>query len=131
VTANPDPAGAGSPLPADRQRPSRVVDLHLVWERQLIALGRIDLAVADEPTFLAVCARIEHLERLILRSRARTLAGAMVQVRLVAANMAQRGEGDEREGKGLRLALATLAQWRDRHFAPLPGSTAAARRAPA
>jgi hypothetical protein len=111
-------ADAVEPLGA-QQRPCSVVDLHLLWERQLAALGRIDLSAADEPAFLAVCERMLHLESLLLGTQARTLDGAMAQVRWVALSMAGRGEG-EREQAGLRLALAALVSLRPGASRPLP-----------
>jgi hypothetical protein len=117
MTAHPDPANAVPAAPAERQPPASLVDLHLVWERQLAKLASIDLATVDERTFEAVCERMEHLEGLILRTRARTFAGAMAQVRRVAASMAQSGE-NAREQQGLRLALAALARLRETRAEP-------------
>jgi hypothetical protein len=94
---------------AEQQHPHGVVDAHLMWERQLTKLGARDLSRVDEPTIEAVCDQIAHLERLILDTPARTLAGVMAQLRRVVASMAQNDEG-EREQRGLQLALATLAQ---------------------
>jgi hypothetical protein len=51
------------------------------------------------------------LENLILGTPARTLEGAVVQIRRVAASLAH-NDGDAREQRGLRLALATLARLR-------------------
>jgi hypothetical protein len=104
-------AGPVSPAPAAPQHPSALVDAHLVWERQLAKLGSIDLRLVDEPVLGAVCDQMDQLEDLILGTPARTLEGAVVQIRRVAASMAQNNEG-EREQRGLRLALATLARLR-------------------
>jgi hypothetical protein len=104
-------AGPVSPAPAEPQHPSALVDAHLVWERQLAKLGSIDLRLVDEPVLGAVCDQIDQLEDLILGTPARTLEGVMAQIRRVAASMAQNDEG-EREQRGLRLALATLARLR-------------------
>ncbi len=104
-------AGLVSPAPAAPQHPSALVDAHLVWERQLAKLGSIDLRPVDEPVLGAVCDQMDQLEDLILGTPARTLEGAVVQIRRVAASMAQNDEG-EREQRGLRLALATLARLR-------------------
>jgi hypothetical protein len=128
MTASADPVSTADPGPGERQSGTSLIDLHLVWERQLATLLSIDLAAVDEATFLAVCERIEHLERLILRTRARTLAGAMTQVRRVAASMAERS--DERERRALRLVLATLARLHDVRCATGSGSAAVTRRAP-
>ncbi|WP_418158403.1 hypothetical protein [Benzoatithermus flavus] len=88
-----------------------VVDVHLVWERQVKKLDAMDLGTADEQTFQAVCAQIAHLEDLLLSTPARTLEGAMAQIRRVMTILAQ-SDLDEREQHGLRLALATLAKLR-------------------
>jgi hypothetical protein len=107
AVAAADPGGIASLSPGEAPRPCAVVDAHLLWKRQLAKLGSIDLRFADEPVLDAVCERMDHLEGLILGTPAHTLAGAMVQIERVAASMAQR-EGDAREPRALRLALATL-----------------------
>jgi hypothetical protein len=104
-------AGPVSPAPAEQQHSSALVDAHLVWERQLAKLGSIDLRLLDEPVLGAVCDQMDQLEDRILTTPARTLEGVMAQIRRVAASMAQNDEG-EREQRGLRLALATLARLR-------------------
>ena len=105
-------AESASPAPAVQQHPSAQIDAaHLVWERQLAKLGSIDLRLVDEPVLGAVCDQMDQLEDLILGTPARTLEGAVVQIRRVAASLAHNDEG-EREQRGLRLALATLARLR-------------------
>jgi hypothetical protein len=111
MATRPVPIRAASPAPAEPPPAPDVVDAHLVWERQLAKLSALDLSLADEPALAAVCDRIARLEGLILGTRARTLEGAMAQVRRVAASMAH-NDGDAREQRGLRLALATLARLR-------------------
>jgi hypothetical protein len=102
-------AGAASPAPAAPHHPPALVDAHLVWERQLAKLASIDLRLVDEPVLGAVCDQMDQLEDRILTTPARTLEGAVVQIRRVAASMAQ-NDGDAREQRALRLALATLAR---------------------
>jgi hypothetical protein len=102
-------AESASPAPAAPHHPPALVDAHLVWERQLAKLASIDLRLVDEPVLGAVCDQMEQLEDRILTTPARTLAGAMVQIRRVAASMAH-NDGDAREQRALRLALATLAR---------------------
>jgi len=102
-------AGPASPAPATPHHPPALVDAHLVWERQLAKLGSIDLRLVDEPALGVVCDQMERLEGLILGTPARTLEGAVVQIRRVAASLAH-NDGDARELRGLRLALATLAR---------------------
>jgi hypothetical protein len=103
--------GPVSPAPAAPRHPPALVDAHLVWERQLAKLDSIDLRLVDEPVLGAVCDQIDQVEDLILGTPARTLEGAMIQVRRVAASLAH-NDGDAREQRGLRLALATLARLR-------------------
>lgn len=79
--------------------PAGLVDVHLIWEREIAKLAAIDLAAADEPTRLAVRQRMGHLERLILTTPARTLDGVTVQARCVAASKAQ-ADGGERKPRG-------------------------------
>jgi hypothetical protein len=107
----PGPAPIAPAAPAPVAPPPRqdVVDAHLVWERQLAKLAKRDLRRVDEATLAAVCDQMVHLEDLILGTPARTLAGAMAQLRRVAASIAER-DPEAREPGGLRLALATLAQ---------------------
>jgi hypothetical protein len=109
--ACPDPSGPAIPVPGEPPSSGAVVDAHLVWERQLAKLGSIDLRLVDEPVLGAVCDQMDHLEGLILTTPARTLKGAVVQLRRVAASMAH-NDGDPREQRGLRLALATLTRLR-------------------
>jgi hypothetical protein len=106
-------AAAAGPVLVPRALPSaqHVVDVHLVWERQVKRLDAMDLGTADEQTFQAVCSQISNLEDLLLGTPARTLDGAMAQIRRVMAIMAQ-SDHDEREQHGLRLALATLTRLR-------------------
>jgi hypothetical protein len=104
-------ASLASPALAEQQYPPALVDAHLVWERQLAKLGSIDLRLVDEPVLGAVCDQMDQLEDLILGTPARTLEGAMIQVRRVAASLAH-NDGDAREQRGLHLALATLARLR-------------------
>jgi hypothetical protein len=105
----PGEALQGEPALAASTVSPALVDAHLVWERQLAKLASIDLRLVDEPVLGAVCDQMDRLEDRILTTPARTLAGAMVQIRRVAASMAQ-SDGDPREQRGLRLALATLAR---------------------
>jgi hypothetical protein len=111
LAARPDPGGLAAPVPGEPRSPGAVVDAHLVWERQLAKLASIDLRLLDEPVLGTVCDQMDHLEGLILTTPARTLDGAVVQLRRVAASMAQ-NDGDPREQRALRLALATLARLR-------------------
>lgn len=106
-------AAAAGTISLPRALPSaqHVVDVHLVWERQVKKLDAVDLGGADEQTFQTVCAEIAHLEDMLLTTPARTLEGAMAQIRRVMAIMAQ-SDHDEREQHGLRLALGTLARLR-------------------
>jgi hypothetical protein len=101
--------GPVSPAPAAPRHPPALVDAHLVWERQLAKLASIDLRLVDEPVLGAVCDQMEQLEDRILTTPARTFEGAVVQIRRVAGSMAQ-NDGDAREQRALRLALATLTR---------------------
>ena len=104
-----DPAPISTDLLLPAESPAQdVVDVHLLWERQLLRLDTIDFRMADERLLDAVCEEVARLEDLLLATPARSLDGVMAQIRRVAAIMAH-GDREEREQQGLRLALATLA----------------------
>jgi hypothetical protein len=104
-----DPKSSNLALLIPVEQPATdVVDVHLVWERQLLKLDTIDLSSADERLLDAVCEEVARLEDMLLTTKARTLDGAMAQIRRVAAIMVN-GDSEEREHQGLQLALATLA----------------------
>jgi hypothetical protein len=105
-----NPTNATLPMPAE-QPAQDVVDIHLIWERQLLKLDTIDLSMADERLLDAVCEEVARLEDLLLSTPARTIEGAMAQIRRVAAIMVH-GDNEERELEGLRLALTTMARLR-------------------
>jgi hypothetical protein len=85
--------------------------VHLLWQRQLLRLDRLDLRLADERLLDAVGEEVARPEDLLLATPARPLNGAMAQSRRVAAILAQ-DDSAEREQQGLCLALATLASLR-------------------